>query len=165
MDTEKTYKVGDKVICGGYLYRIFKVDPEEAVIFFRPYFKENKNSSTVRKIPVQNLSKTNMREPMTKEQAEEILTLLRDTKITNSFEDLNEAKEILVQNNLIGTVRVIKWLWIDKQDEEKSFTLSKKRVWDMASERLIEEIAYVHDVTLTEAEEMILHHLKASQTI
>lgn len=164
MDIDKTYRVGDKVICGGYLYRIFKVDSEEAVIFFRPYFKENKNSSTVRKIPVQNLAMTNMREPATTEEAKEILTLLSDSKSTKFFADLNEAKEILVQNSLVGTVHVIKWLWTDKQDEEKGLTLSKKRVWDMASERLIEEIAYVHDVSLEEAESIILKHLKSSIT-
>lgn len=162
MDTEKTYKVGDKVICGGYLYRIFKVDLTESVIFFRPYFKENKNSSTVRKIPVQNLAKTNMREPMTKEQAIEILEMLSDGLSRNHLTDLNEAKELLIQNNLVGTVQVLKWLWVDKQDEEKGFSLSKKRVWDMASERLIEEIAYVHDVSLEEAEKMIIKNLKAS---
>lgn len=163
MDIEKTYKVGDKVICGGYLYRIFKVDLEEAVIFFKPYFKENKNSSTVRRIPVQNLGKTNMREPMTKEQAKEVIDLLREKAFKNVFVDLNEAKDVLVKNDLHGTVKVLKWLWRDKQNEEiTGFTLSKKRVWDVATERLSEEIAYVHNTTLDKAQEMILKYLKAS---
>lgn len=165
MDTEKTYRVGDKVVCGGYLYRIFKVDSNDSVIFFRPYFRSNKNTTTVRKIPVVNLDKTNIREPMSKKQAVEILSLLKENKIENGFADLNEAKDLLLRNDLYGTVKVLRWLWQDKQDEDKSFTLSKKRVYDMAIERLMEEIAYVHGITLEEAEEKIHKHLKFSTSI
>ena len=67
-----------------------------------------------------------------------------------------------MSNNLFDAVRVLKWLWQDKQDDEKSFTFSKKRVYDMASERIVEEFAFVQDITLAEAEVIIGKHLKSS---
>ena len=85
MSSDNTYRVGDKVVCGGFMYKIFKIDSSDDVIFFRPYFKSNKNSSTIRKIPRESLSQTTIREPISRKEIKDVVTFLKRNKVKKDF--------------------------------------------------------------------------------
>lgn len=164
MTSDRKYKVGDKLISGGYVYKIFKLDDGGETIFFKPLFSENKANAVVRKIPRINIDKTNMREPISSKEASEVLRMLKEVPKRHKIVDLNEAKDMLIENDCYKTVEVVKWLWMDRNPEDGSFTFSKKRVFELATERLQEEIAYANDISLEAAEKKILQSLKSLQS-
>ena len=57
-------RVGSKLIEGGRVYKIFKI--EEEIIYYKPYFSKKADTSMICSIPKHNLSSTLIREPLSK---------------------------------------------------------------------------------------------------
>jgi len=163
--SEKKYKVGDKIVDFGRVYRIFKVDnsreDEDKIIHFRPYFKTKKDGGMTCSIPVKNLDKTNIRRPINKDRMKEILDQL-STKASDriSLVETSDAKEVLGINKATKTAITLKELWAEKQDETKNFTRSKEMAFKHLIERLSEEIAFAGNTSLEKAETKIRSALK-----
>lgn len=161
MQNNSLFKVGNKIIDYGQVYKIFKIKKEknidgekETVIFYKPYF-EGKEKTVVCSIPVKNIDKAKIREPILKEELEKILNSLSKTPDIIDRVNTTQLREELNLNNLQKTAQVLKILWIDKNDETTSFTRWKQEVFNMAMERLIEEVALVCDLSLSQAREKI----------
>ena len=79
MKDDKTFKVRDKIVHFGRLYRIFKIkkkkakDKEEKIILFRPYFKNPRNRAVIRSIPINNIGQTDIRRPISKKELRQLL--------------------------------------------------------------------------------------------
>ena len=68
----------------------------------------------------------------------------------------------LNENEATELVLILKNLWIDKQDEDRNFTISKKTMFAGAKKRLAQEVAYVLSLSIEKAEALIEKHLSAA---
>ncbi len=161
MSEEKTYKVGDKIVEFGQVFRIFKIETYEdgagkieRILHFRPFFKSNENKGMVCSIPETNLKETKIRPPISRDNVKELILKL-STKPKREMEtDINTVKEALGHNDVFQTALVLRTLWVEKTTSE-TFTKSKKDMLEMAVSRLVEEVALVVDLTLDKADDRI----------
>jgi RNA polymerase-interacting CarD/CdnL/TRCF family regulator len=159
----KKYKVGDKIVRFGRVYEIFKVTEEpvlegegtEEIIHFRPVYETVANKSLICSIPAENVEKTNMRQPLSKEEVEELIDFLRETIEMKKRFNTRQAKELLKSNDPDKIAMILKKLAIVKHDPDTNFTYTKKRIFRKAIKRLQEEIALVKDMDLDETEKML----------
>jgi len=166
MKKKRQYKVGDKVVEPGNVYRIFKIEKKkngegqlQKVIFFKPFFEAKNESKIVCSIPVKNIRKIDLRRVLSKKELQELLGQLKKGIKLESPTDAKELKEILNLNDLTETVRVLKTLWKEKNTFE-NFSKSKKDVMDAATESFAQELASVKGISLDKAREKIIQALK-----
>ena len=61
----KKYKVGDKIVNFGQVYRVFKIQKE--IMYYRPYFKRGENQDgIICSVPMKNIKLTQIRRPASK---------------------------------------------------------------------------------------------------
>lgn len=148
---EITFKVGDKIIRSGQVFRIFKIEKNksgEEVIYFKPVFSDHNNGDLICSIPVKNFDMTTLRRPL---EAKEIMTIKRKLAKFDNLEyptDVNTVKDMLKLNNPKKTAKAIKSLWIEKLNEDKPLSRSKKEAIDLAMCKFVEEMAFVLDDSL-----------------
>lgn len=170
MSKKKKFKVGDKIIDFGEVYKIFKVKKQKTldgtkqkVIFFKPFFKIEEDETLVCSIPLKNIKKTNIRKPISKNELKKILkNLAKKTKIEEPT-NLNKAKIILNSNNVYKTAQILNRLWSEKNDQTKNFTKSKKKVFELSMKRLVQEVALVSNLPLKKAKDEIMAALKKTK--
>ena len=166
MKDNMTFKVGDKIVRFGQLYRIFKIKrqktkgKEERTIFFRAYFRTKQNRTLTCSIPVKNIDKATIRRPISKK---ELKILLK--KFSKKFDikkpiSLAQVRGVLDLNDMDETAWILKNLWIEKKDKSKNFSESKKNVFRALKKQLIEEVACVSGISLVKAREKIKAVLK-----
>ena len=167
MKDKKSFKIGDKIVDFGQVCGIFKIKKakktkgkKEKVIFFKPYFKTKQNRTLVYSIPVNNIKKAKIRRPISKKEVRQLLKEPpKKIDIENPI-NTTRLREILRLNEAHKTAQVLKTLWADREDESTSFTKSKKDVFSLAMERLVEEIAFVNRVSLRKARKQIKEALE-----
>lgn len=158
------FKQGDKIVDYGRVYRIFRVDvpeksSEDRILHFRPYFHKGRNGKMTCSIPSKNIDKTKIRKPIDINELKKVFKILKSKP---EYEvDTNNAKEVLGENKPRKTAQIIKGLWMEKNDEDRHFTRTKKQAFKLLIARLSEEIAFVKDTTPQKAEESIRRALKA----
>lgn len=161
MTENKQYKIGDKIVEFGQVFRIFKIETRKdgegntmRILHFRPHFKSNDNKGMVCSIPEHSIKDTNIRRPVSKETIKELIVTL-STKPKRIIEtDVNTLKEILGQNDLFETARVLRTLHVERSTTE-FFTKSKRDMFELATSRLVEEVALVVDMDIEKADSKI----------
>lgn len=159
----KKYKVGDKIVRFGRVYEIFKITEEpvlegegtEEIIHFKPVYETIANKSLICSIPSVNVEKTNMREPLSKDEVEELIDFIGETIELRKRFNTRQAKELLKSNDPDKIALILKKLAIVKHDVDTNFTYTKKRIFRKALQRLQEEIALVKDMGLEETRKML----------
>lgn len=160
MKDKNLFKVGDKIVDFGQVYRIFKIKKqkdakgkEEKVIFFKPYFKTKEDRTLICSIPANNIEQAHIRRPISKKELRELLgELSQKTNIENPI-NISGAREILNLNDPHKTARVLKSLWIEKND--KSLTKTRESVFRLSMKRLVEEVAFINGVSIEKARKQI----------
>lgn len=164
MKDDKMFKVGDKIVRFGQVYKIFKIKSTEGkrgkVIFFRHYFKSKQNKTLIYSIPVKNIDKTNIRRPVSKEELKLLVKKLSKKSDVKKPINLVQARGVLCLNDIYETAQILKSLWIEENDESANFSESKKDVFGLSKEQLVEEIAFVSGISLVMAREKIKRALK-----
>jgi RNA polymerase-interacting CarD/CdnL/TRCF family regulator len=158
----KQFKVGDKIVEFGKVFRIFKVKKQEnaegkkeRLIFFRPYFKDKKDNSIIYSIPSKGIRKTNIRRPLTKRELRKLFKKLSKKTAVKNPVNVGQAKEVLNSNNPDEIVEVIRRLWAEKSNQSTNFTMSKKEAFKLSIKRLVEETAYIERLSLKNARKKI----------
>lgn len=169
MKNKKPFKVGDKIIDFGQVCRIFKIKKEkntkgknEKVIFFRPYFKTRQNRSLVCSIPLNNIEKAKIRRPISKKELRQLLKEFSknpDADVKTPI-NISRAREMLNLNDPHKIVRILKSLWLEKNDKSTSFTKTREKVFRLAIKRLVEEVAFVNGVSIGKAKRQMKEHLE-----
>lgn len=167
MPDKKSLKVGDKIVEIGHVYRIFKIRDKNGngdktkTIFFKPYYKNKNNKTVVSSIPAKNIKKANIRRPLKKTKLKNLLSELVKKK-PEEFEPLklDKAKDALNLNSPRETIKVIRNIWIERKEKDNQLTKSKRDVYELALNRLVEEIALVDRISLKKAREKIKSYLK-----
>lgn len=157
-----SYKVGDKIIESGQVYRIFKIKKQknsegklEKIVYFNPHYKTAQNTSVICSIPALNIEKTGIRKPISKNRLERLMQNLTSKKTVEKFSDINKAKMLLKSNDPADTVKLLITLWREKNKETENFSKSKRIIFDLAMENLVQELALVEGVSLEKAREEI----------
>jgi RNA polymerase-interacting CarD/CdnL/TRCF family regulator len=160
------FKVGDRIVEAGKVFRIFKVrykengDGEEhKVMFFKPQYKKNTNGM-VCSIPVESADEARIRTPVTKAELKELLQYLEKKTRTNGKVDTSIMDSKLNKNRAKTTAYVLKRLWVDKNNENTSFSPTKKRIYTSALRTLSEELAWLEKSSLKKAKVKIRERLE-----
>ena len=166
---KKDFKKGDKLVRFGRVYEIYKVsneeDPEtgekERYIHFQPVYETQANRSLVCAIPISNIDKTNIRQPMSEEEEDELLEM-RMEMVEDQTKRFNtrQAKEVLKSNDPRKIALILKRLAVVRRDPDTNFTYTKKRIFRKGMKRLQEEIALVKKMELEETSQMLRDLLK-----
>lgn len=170
MNNNKKFKVGDKIVRFGKVYRIFKISKqktfegkEEKTIFFRPYFKTKKEErDLIFSFPIEKIDKVNIRRPFSKRRLEELLSGLSKKSDIKEYINVAKTREVLTQNDLNKTVEILKTIWREKKNESKILTKSKKDIFDLSMRYLAEEAAFVLGVSLGTARKKVKKALEKS---
>ena len=168
MNDKHQFKVGDKVVDFGQVCRIYKIKKDrnlegkkEDCIYYKPYFKSEKNQSIICSIPKSNVEEENVRKPVSKKKISEVLKLLGQKPNGEITINVTKASTYLRENDPIETARLLKILWLEKQgNEEKKLSTRKKMMYQNAMRHLVEEIAVVQNISLKKAKEKISRRLK-----
>jgi len=171
MSNTQQFKVRDKIVDSGQVCIVYKIEKDrifngekEDCIYYRPYYKTDKNRSLVCSVPENNIEEANLRKPVPKKKIKEALKILGkksdgETKVTHK-----EACVYIKKNNPVETARLLRLLWIEKQNEEEKFVTRKKTMYKNAVRHLVEEISVVHKIGLREARKKISRRLKKIYT-
>lgn len=162
MKDNMTFKVGDKIVRFGQVYRIFRIkkqkrtkDEKETIIFFSPYLKTRKNRTLICSIPVNNIDKTNIRRPISKKGLRQLFKKLSQKSDIKTPFNTTKARGQLSLNDPYENVEILKHLWQEKKNESTSFTKTREDVFRLALKRLMEEVALVKGVSIGEARRQI----------
>ncbi len=161
MNKKRKFKVGDKIVEVGQVFKIFKIKKiknsngklEEA-IFFKPYYKVTTSASFVCSIPIKNVDKTRIRKPISRKKFNQLISKLKKKKRIEKFLAIDEAKELLKSDDLADNVKVLKTLFKEKKETE-NFSKSKRDIFNLAMESLVQEFALVSGVSLEKARKRI----------
>lgn len=147
--TKARFKVGDRIVEAGRVFRIFKLRYKEngegeknKVMFFKPQYKKN-SSVIICSIPVKNSDKARIRKPVTKTELKDLLRYLGKKTRRNGKVNTSILDDKLNKNRAKTTAYVLKKLWVDKHNENTSFSPTKKRIYKKALRNLSEELAWL----------------------
>jgi RNA polymerase-interacting CarD/CdnL/TRCF family regulator len=162
MKTKKSFKVGDKIVDFGQVCRVFKIrkkknDKGEKVKFihYRPYFKTRRNKTLSYSISLENIDKTQIREPVLKKELKKICRKLRQRVEEKKPVNTSRLRQALRENDFTKTAQALKILWDDRKDESTNFTKTKKDVYRIALKRVANELGFLEGLSLKEAKEKI----------
>ena len=154
---KRRYKVGTKIVEDGRVHRIFKSAKRKDLegkrvqtIYFRPYFKKESDNFLTSSIPLVNTELARIRMAITRVELVELVHYLEKTARKNLIE-LDILKEKLSRNNARKTAQVLKVLWVDKNNEETSFSPTKKGLYEKALRSFAEEYALIRNTSLDSA--------------
>lgn len=159
---KKKYKVGDKIVEIGQVFRIFKIKREkngegeyERVIYFKPYYNTKYATDLVCSIPEKNIDKTHIRKPISRGELKVLFQKLKKRKRIADFPSITKTKENLKSADLSDTINVLKILYREKKKKPESFTKSKKEVLNSALDKVVQEFALVSGASLEKARKKI----------
>jgi RNA polymerase-interacting CarD/CdnL/TRCF family regulator len=167
MNDIQHFKVGDKIVDYGQVFRIFKIRIRKVFggkkvecIFYKQHFRRDKNQPLVCSIPKSNVKEANLRKPVSEEKIEKTLKLLGEKPNHETIINATKAATYFKENNPLETARLLRLLWLEKQDEEKKLSNRKKNIYQKALRNLVEEMAVVQNIGLKEARNKIRRRLK-----
>lgn len=160
--------IGDPLVRFSTIYEVFKIKEQkkknetQRVIYFKPVYTTRKNETLICSIPENSLDKTNIRQPMKNKEIDALLKELSNPEVDQISFKRQSVHKRLNENEAQELVLILKNLWIDKQDEDRNFTISKKTMFANAKKRLAQEIAYVKSLSIEKAERLIEQQLNAA---
>lgn len=162
MSKKKTYKVGDKIVDYGQVFRIFKIKKQkndtgelERVIYFRPFYQGAKNSGVVCSIPLKNLELAEIRDPLSVKEIKLLFVKLKKRKRNIEYSDIGETKELFKRYDPESDIMLIRTLWKEQQDKSESFSKNKRDIFHSVVERFSQEFALVNGLSLEKAKEKV----------
>lgn len=167
MGNKRKLKVGDKIVDHGQIHRIFKIKKTkgfnrktEKHLFYRQYFKRDKDRSLVCSIPESSVDEANLRRPASKKKIKETLGLLSKKPNGEARVTVAEANSFFKENDPKEIARLLRLLWTEKQDKDRNFPTRKKIIYQNAMRYLTEEISLVQKINLKKARKKIRRRLK-----
>ncbi len=160
------FRIGDKLVRFNSLYTITDIQQRqqngvsEEVLVFEPLHKNTQNETLICTIPASNISKTNIRRPLSDEELEVFFENLADTTVEELSFKPNVVDKIFNENHVLDLAKILKNLWIEKTDETKSFTANKRQLFQMVMKKLSQEVAFVMNITIEEAQTKIIEILE-----
>lgn len=152
-------KVGDRIVENGRVCEVFKIKKEETpegeeteIIYYKPCFEDPSCDSLICSVPVEFLEEAGIRNVGEKNEMEKAINTLSKSMKEGMKVKVSEMKDLLKDNTPKSAAEVLRLLWIDKKDENTSFSLSKKSVFTKAMKNVVQEFAVVKNISVEEAQ-------------
>lgn len=161
MLSDQQLKVGDVIFDFGTAFRITKVsvrtgaDGETAYINYEPFFVKKRGNQLSYSAPVNLLSKTKKRRPLSKQDLRQVLSLLSQTDNTSTDINYDAAQKVLNSNDPIQVAELIAQLSFEANEGDKTLPWRKKELLKEAIGQLSEEVAVIESISLSEAVDQI----------
>jgi RNA polymerase-interacting CarD/CdnL/TRCF family regulator len=133
------FNVGDVIVDFEGIYQIY--DKKNNFFYYRPV--EQKKQSTVSSIPVDNVSKSGFRAPLTKVEIKKFFEELNKKIDPSLLFEPKLTKEILYLNDPFKNIPIIKLLAQNKIDTIEKFARSNQETLDQIVNHLTQEFSYV----------------------
>ena len=149
MENQTKIKVGSKLVDGGTVYLVTKIaiekvlDKSEKVLYYKPFYKNVNNAGLYCSIPERNLSVANIRMPLTKEEIDELFSVLATGVKEKTELEVDEALNILSLNKTLEIAYVIKKYSKEKAKKGTDFGKTKNDLLEKAFALITEEVALV----------------------
>jgi len=167
MSKKRKFKVGDKIVDHGQIHRIFKIKKikgfagkKEEHLFYKQFFKRDKDQSLICSIPESNVKEANLRRPASRKKIRQTLRLLKKKPNGEAKVSVADAASFFKENDPREIARLLRLLWVEKQDKDKPFATRKKIIFKNAMRYLTEEISLVQKIGLKKARQKIRKRLK-----
>ncbi|MCX6816343.1 MAG: hypothetical protein NTZ93_00510 [Candidatus Beckwithbacteria bacterium] len=156
-----SFAVGDLLVRHGKVLKVSHVKKDS--IDLQPYFNLKASHGLTYSVQLQNSHNPNLRKPVSREKAEQLLVSI--SKLPNKTAALNllEIKSALNTNELAETLKLLQQLWLEKQDKSGFLAGGKLGIYQQAMIQATQEIAAAKGILLEKAELLILSTLKNSQ--
>ncbi|MEA3355271.1 MAG: hypothetical protein U9Q63_02170 [Patescibacteria group bacterium] len=149
MTNKIKFKRGDNLIKYGKAYKVIKI--KNGVLFYKPYFKKKKDNSLVCSIPAENIENNYIRKPISNYQLNKLIKKILYKKGRIVQTNIIKIKASLGKNKIGKTLKVVKKLWLEQKDKDKTMAKSKKNAYKQARQQVIEEISLARNISLAKA--------------
>lgn len=162
----ETLKVGDKIVNFGKVHEIFEISLEKQgnesrkIVYFRPFFTNPQNKGLTCSIPLQNVTKAEIRRPITKQVTRELHIEIKQEIKTTTFPDANEITTMFNTNDPQTMVKILRLLNKEKKIKETGLSTSKKNIYDKIIDSLAQEFAFATNKPVETAKKKIESALK-----
>jgi CarD family transcriptional regulator len=143
---------------------IKKIEDEEKIYYVIKSFSSEMNLF----LPVEAAEECGLRHILKEEELEEMLLLLQQNDndennppILNWRQRLLNYTEKLKTGSFLKAAEVARCLW-GKLKITNNFSLGERRLWEIACNMLIEEVAAVKSITTQEAEKLVKEYIFSS---
>ncbi len=156
------FKVGDQLVRFSSLYTVTDIKERkkktgtETILYFEPFYKNQRNETLICSIPLNNISLTSIRRPLSKKQLKELYNDLASREVERVSLKQNDLTKRLNDNDPAESVKILKNLWIENQDQNKTVAPTKRYLFSLALKKFAQEVAFVESVALEEAEGIVI---------
>ncbi|MFC1649769.1 hypothetical protein ACFL2C_03615 [Patescibacteria group bacterium] len=160
MDPKLSFKVGDKIVDYGHIYRIFEITKDDKngdsdrILHFRPFFSVDITKDVVCSIPESSITDTTIRLPVKPKDIRGMITRLTVKPRYTEVPDAQDIKDLLNENDPEKVVDIIRILSAEKK-KELGFTKSKSDILQLSKSHLVQEVALVLGIPLEKAERKV----------
>lgn len=155
--------VGDLIVRHGKVLKVSQVKKDS--IDLQPYFNFKESHGLTYSVQLQNSNNVSLRKPVSREKAEQLLVSISKQPSQTLEINLLETKSALNTNELAETLKVLRKLWLEKQDKSGFLAGGKLGIYQQAMIQATQEIAAAKGILLEQAELLILSTLKNCQKI
>ncbi len=172
MKTKIPFQIGDSIIHHGQSLVVKDIVDKQNLegstephLVCEPEFVSENQPMLKYTIPVSSLADTNIRQPIDESKLQKVWSALEHTPSSDRAPGAIQGREILKENNVVKTARLIKQLYHEKHQPDRKLPISKNTVLRSALKSLRQEVATTLHISPDEAEEKILKRINATLTI
>jgi len=164
MSGELKLKFRDIVVRYGRVLKAFKIS--KGMVFLKPYFKTNNNSmDLIYSLPLKNIGLTKIRRIVSKEKLDSLFELILNKFGKDGEVVISATKELLGNNDLTETMKVVKNLWLEKEAGLGSLSGGKLTAYRQALDQTTEEVAAVRGLSLEKAKIEVVSALRVGSRV
>lgn len=156
MSKPRKLKVGNKIVEGGRVFRIFKITPkdDDRILHYRPFYVRGITATIECSIPESMLEEGNIRGPISRDDVGDLMEVFaKKTKLIQPLDTVKEKSKLL-SNDIFSSANILKKYWRANMEDE-NLNKSKRDVLALAYDKVVEEIALIKGVSLDRAKESI----------
>ncbi len=158
MDRNIKLAVGDVLVRFGRILRVSGIKAD--TVEMRPFFAVKANNGLTYSIKSQNLTGSQIRKLVTKEKLKELVQNILVGEFLPLEINVVESRSGLNINDLDESLRLIKTLWLERQNHAGFLPGGKLTLYQQALIQASDEIAAVKGITQDDAKKLILISLK-----
>lgn len=166
MTENEKFKVGDMIVKYGEVCKIVKIEKrkndngdKDDILHYKPIFSEYKAREVMYSIPARNISLTTIRKLISKKEMRKLIKNLSKSVEIDEEITIVEYTERFKSNDPHEIADVLKEIWVEKQEEETDVGKAKDDLYKASVKILVEEVAFLKNTTVAEAEKLIVKAL------
>lgn len=151
-------KVGDLLVRFGKILKVSQI--KDGSIELRPFFNFQSSNGLTYSVQNENLTTGHVRPLISRNKLDELLKLILIKHSETVAINVTETKTSLSTNELAESLRLIKDLWLEKQNHAGFLPGGRLSLYQQALTQASEEIAAVKGIVPDQARTLVLTTLK-----